>query len=182
MEKKANDYLKLQYQVNLRPISEEDGGGWLAEIPDLSGCYSDGETPEEALNNIKEAKETWIKTALKRGQEIPMPKISLDDEEYSGKFTLRLPKSLHRDLAIFAGKEDISLNSYILSLLSYNFGKNQSTKDKSLIQNITVYNVVPTNLKRRFEEASFERNWLQQNQLLWEANIYGREKVKKEIN
>jgi antitoxin HicB len=128
LERKANDYLKLQYQVNLRPISEEDGGGWLAEIPDLSGCYSDGETPGEALNNIMEAKETWIKTALKRGQEIPMPKVSLDDEEYSGKFTLRLPKSLHRDLAISAAKEDISLNSYILSLLSYNFGKNQYNK------------------------------------------------------
>ncbi len=163
MEREANNYLKLQYQVNLRPISEDDGGGWLAEIPDLNGCYSDGETPEEALQNINEAKETWIKTALKRGQEIPKPSVPLDDEDYSGKFTLRLPKSLHRDLAKFANKEDISLNSYILSLLSYNFGKSQVAKNKTIVQNITVYNEAQPSFRKRFEEidqiTSVNREW-----------------------
>ena len=168
MKKEANDYLKLQYQVNLRPISEEDGGGWLAEIPDLSGCYSDGETPEEALTNLGEAKKTWFITALKRGQDIPTPSKYLEGEDFSGKFTLRLPKSLHRDLAIFASKEDISLNSYILSLLSYNFGKNQLTKEKSIVQNITVYSDVQPSLKRRFEGIDqikdINREWLKYNQ------------------
>jgi antitoxin HicB len=151
MDKETNYYLKLQYQVNISPISKEDGGGWLAEIPDLSGCYSDGETPEEAVKNIMEAKKTWIETALKRGQKIPLPRVSTDNDDYSGKFTLRLPKSLHRELALSARKENLSLNSYILSLLSYNFGKNE-TKGHSIVQNITVYGDLSASPIKRYEE------------------------------
>jgi predicted RNase H-like HicB family nuclease len=115
-------YIKLKYSVKLVPISEEDGGGWLAEIPELKGCMSDGETPEEALKNIEEAKIAWMSTALKRGQSIPLPN-SEEGEEYSGKFTLRLPKFLHKELSLAAQKDDISLNQYILSLVALNFGK-----------------------------------------------------------
>ncbi|MHB8172437.1 MAG: toxin-antitoxin system HicB family antitoxin [Thermincolia bacterium] len=118
------DYYKnLKYSVKLAPISDEDGGGWLAEIPELKGCMSDGETPEEALKNIEEAKLAWISTALKRDQTIPSPD-SNDNDEYSGKFTLRLPKFLHKELSLAAQKDDISLNQYILSLVALNFGKN----------------------------------------------------------
>lgn len=122
MTKGLEYYIKLKYSVKLTPISEEDGGGWLAEIPELKGCMSDGENPEEALKNIEEAKIAWMSTALKRGQTIPLPK-SEDDDEYSGKFTLRLPKFLHKELSLAAQKDDISLNQYILSLVALNFGK-----------------------------------------------------------
>lgn len=123
MVKELDQFKKLKYSVKLTPISEEDGGGWLAEIPELKGCMTDGETPEEALKNIEDAKIAWVTTALKRGQTIPLPN-SDDNNEYSGKFTLRLPKFLHKELTIAAQKDDISLNQYILSLLSLNFGKN----------------------------------------------------------
>ncbi|PKM44950.1 MAG: toxin-antitoxin system HicB family antitoxin, partial [Firmicutes bacterium HGW-Firmicutes-8] len=46
-----------------------------------------------------------------------------NNEEYSGKFTLRLPKSLHKELSIAAQRDDISLNQYILALLSLNYGR-----------------------------------------------------------
>ncbi|MBU7008609.1 type II toxin-antitoxin system HicB family antitoxin [Phosphitispora fastidiosa] len=121
MTKDLESYKYLKYGVKLVPISEEDGGGWLAEIPELKGCMSDGETPEEALKNVEEAKLTWISTALKRGQIVPLP--SLETDEYSGKFTLRLPKFLHKELSLAAQKDDISLNQYILSLVALNFGK-----------------------------------------------------------
>lgn len=58
--------------VVVDPISEEDGGGWLAQIVDLLGCMSDGKTPAEALKNVLEAKEAWLKTAQKRGLEVPL--------------------------------------------------------------------------------------------------------------
>jgi antitoxin HicB len=130
MTKELDKYKKLKYSVKITPISEEDGGGWLAEIPELKGCMTDGESPEEAIKNIEDAKCAWITTALKRGQTIPLP-ISDDNNEYSGKFTLRLPKFLHKELTIAAQQDDISLNQYILSLLSLNFGKN--LKDTSKI-------------------------------------------------
>jgi len=56
--------------VVIDPVSEEDGGGWLAQVVDLPGCMSDGKTPAEALKNVLEAKEAWVKTAKKRGLEI----------------------------------------------------------------------------------------------------------------
>lgn len=67
MKDQIKGYLGLKYQIKLTPLSEEDGGGWLAEIPDLKGCLSDGDTIEEALRNIEEAKEAWFVTAIKRG-------------------------------------------------------------------------------------------------------------------
>ncbi|NMA62651.1 MAG: type II toxin-antitoxin system HicB family antitoxin [Syntrophomonadaceae bacterium] len=113
-------YLEQEYPIMLKRLTDEDGGGWLAEIPDLPGCMSDGETQHQALENIEDAKLAWLEIALKRGQNIPLPEEGLDS--YSGKFTLRIPKTLHRELAQTAKKEGVSLNQYIQYLLSYNFG------------------------------------------------------------
>jgi antitoxin HicB len=109
------------YSVCLIRLSEEDGGGWLAEVPELLGCLADGESPDEALNNLKEVIETWIEVAREEEQVIPEPRIYLESD-YSGKFTLRVPKTLHRLLSEEADKEGVSLNQLILSLVSYNFG------------------------------------------------------------
>ncbi|RAK17369.1 putative RNase H-like HicB family nuclease [Anoxybacillus vitaminiphilus] len=116
-------YMGLAYKIHLEPISEEDGGGWLATIPELKGCMSDGETPEEAIKNLEDAKFEWLTEAIERGITIPVPSKQPDDEEYSGKFTLRLPKSMHKQLAQEAKQEGVSLNQYILHLLSYNSGQ-----------------------------------------------------------
>jgi len=75
MKNDLNYYLQQQYEVFLYPLSQEEGGGWLAEIRDLPGCISDGETQEEALKNIEEAKKAWIVIALQRGLEIPLPRL-----------------------------------------------------------------------------------------------------------
>ena len=53
----------LGYETIIRPLSAEEGGGYLAEFPDLPGCYADGETPEEALKEAEDALVSWIKTA-----------------------------------------------------------------------------------------------------------------------
>ncbi len=47
--------MSLDYAIRIEKLSAEDGGGYLATVPDLPGCMSDGETPEEALNNIQDA-------------------------------------------------------------------------------------------------------------------------------
>lgn len=45
----------------MKPLSkEEEGGGWLISFPDLVGCMSDGETPEEAIENGKDDIKCWI--------------------------------------------------------------------------------------------------------------------------
>ena len=63
----------LRYSVVVEPLSEADGGGFVAFVPDLPGCMSDGETPEDALTNIKDAIEEWMAAARDLGHEIPAP-------------------------------------------------------------------------------------------------------------
>ncbi|HEV2817826.1 MAG TPA: type II toxin-antitoxin system HicB family antitoxin [Allosphingosinicella sp.] len=62
------------YKVVIEPLSEEDGGGYLATVPELPGCMSDGATRSEALVNVEDAIATWLHVAHKHGWAIPEPK------------------------------------------------------------------------------------------------------------
>ena len=53
----------LNYTITVKPLSEDDGGGFLAEFPDLAGCIVDGATVEEAISEAADALESWLKTA-----------------------------------------------------------------------------------------------------------------------
>ncbi len=64
---------KLEYPVMIEPLSIEDGGGFAATVPDLPGCMSDGETPEEALANVRDAIAEWIEEARAVGRSVPKP-------------------------------------------------------------------------------------------------------------
>jgi len=112
--KDLNYYLGLNYEISIRRLSEQEGGGWFAEIPLLPGCMSDGETIQEAIKNLNDAKISWIQTSLELGRAIPEP----DQEEYSGQLRVRMPKSLHKALSERAKRENVSLNQYIVYLLS----------------------------------------------------------------
>jgi antitoxin HicB len=59
--------------VILEPLLPEDGGGFLATAPDLPGCATDGETPEDALRAVQGAIDEWIEEARRLGREIPKP-------------------------------------------------------------------------------------------------------------
>ena len=62
------------YEVDILPLSEADGGGFTAIAPELPGCRSDGETPEEALANIYDAILCWIEAAEEMGRAVPPPR------------------------------------------------------------------------------------------------------------
>lgn len=65
--------MRLEYPVLIEPLSVEDGGGFLATVPDLPGCMSDGETPQEVITNVQDAIAAWIEAARDLGHEIPRP-------------------------------------------------------------------------------------------------------------
>jgi len=67
----------LKYPVIVQPLLQEDGGGFLATVPDLPGCMSDGETPEEAIANVQDAIAAWIEAARELGRGIPEPSKEL---------------------------------------------------------------------------------------------------------
>lgn len=63
----------LEYSVLVSPLPKEEGGGFLATVPDLPGCASDGETPEEAIANVQDAIAAWIEAAVEMGHPVPKP-------------------------------------------------------------------------------------------------------------
>lgn len=62
------------YEVDIFPLTEADGGGFAAIAPELPGCRSDGETPQEALANIYDAIGCWIEAADELGRAVPEPR------------------------------------------------------------------------------------------------------------
>lgn len=114
--KELADYLARPYTRELKPNSD---GTWFATIVELPGCMTEGDAEGEALKNLSDAMEAWISSALEDGDPIPEP---MNVEGYSGKFVVRVAKSLHRDLARRAGVEGVSLNQYVATILAEKLG------------------------------------------------------------
>lgn len=68
---------QAHYPMIVEPLSPEDGGGFLATVPDLPGCISDGGTPEEAVRNVQDAITAWIEAAQQMGRAVPAPRAKL---------------------------------------------------------------------------------------------------------
>ena len=121
MQKTLDYYLSLPYRLEIIPDMEE--GGYTARYPELPGCITCSETMEGILANALDAKREWLTAALEEGLTIAEPESAADADKYSGQFKLRIPKSLHRSLALHAKEEGISMNQYCLYLLSANDAK-----------------------------------------------------------
>src|SRR5262249_6079587 len=83
--------------------------------PDLPGCMTQAETVDEIGPMADAARRIWIETAYDEDRDIPLPSYP---EQYSGKFVVRVPRSLHRQLAEAAAREGVSLNQYVVMLLA----------------------------------------------------------------
>lgn len=96
-------------------VSIDEDGGFLIEFPDLPGCFTQAENLSEIAETAEEIRVLWIETAYESGQDIPAPSLP---HSYSGKFNVRIPRSMHRQLAETAAHEGISLNQYVVAILS----------------------------------------------------------------
>ena len=111
--RKPLDYfLGLEYTF---VVIADPGGGYVIKFPDLPGCMSQTDDLNDVPWIVKEIRELWIEGEYEDGHSIPLPTYP---EEYSGKFNLRIPKSLHRKLAESAEADGVSLNQYVTMLLS----------------------------------------------------------------
>ena len=105
-------YLQLKYPITLYPEVE---GGYVAKIADLPGCLTQGETLEETIDNINEARELWIETVYESGREVPLP--STEDTE-NELLSLKISKPLYRQLNKHAKQNGSSLEQYAVSVLT----------------------------------------------------------------
>ena len=105
----VKDYMELPYTKMIKEINDESGHYYYGWVLELDGCQSTGESLDDLMESLNEAMEGYIEVKLAHGLPIPVPQ---QDEGYSGKFVLRVPKSLHKRLAIEASNEGVSLNQW----------------------------------------------------------------------
>ncbi len=115
LKKDKNYYLSLPYNYITKQVVNENETYYIGRVLELDGCQSDGKTVEELYKNLDAALELYIENKLNDGFDIPEP---VEVEKFSGKFNLRLPKTLHQRLSIEAEKEGVSLNQYAVYKLA----------------------------------------------------------------
>jgi len=102
----------LPYPVTL---VHEDDDQWAATIDALPGCTARGATPDEAVERAAEAMAAWLASARREGKDVPEPKTA---QSHSGRLLLRMPQTLHAELARIAEREKVSLNQFITDVLA----------------------------------------------------------------
>lgn len=104
------------YRFEIRPLPPADGGGLLISFPDLPGCFSDGDSYEEAIANGRETFYEWIDGWVQMGRKVPLP--SGDDDIDPAKFVLRMPHSLHLRVMATAAAEGVSANLLLTTIIA----------------------------------------------------------------
>ena len=107
--------MNLPYRIEVTQDHSEDNPGWVAMIKELPGCITQADTFEELEEMIKDSMRSWIEVALEDGLAIPEPRV---EDDFSGKFVVRLPKSLHRELVELSDEEGVSLNTFVIHALA----------------------------------------------------------------
>jgi antitoxin HicB len=110
------------YPFGIRPLSAEEGGGFLISFPDFADCISDGETVEEALKNGRAALKATIAALKATGHAVP---AANSGGVASGKFVARVPKSVHAQLTTRAKAEGVSLNTLVLTFIAQGLGRKE---------------------------------------------------------
>jgi antitoxin HicB len=96
-------------------LVHDESGEWAATIDALPGCNVHGASPDEALERVADAVAAWVEAAEREGKEVPDPRSA---PSYSGRLLLRMPQTLHAELARAAERERVSLNQFITGVLS----------------------------------------------------------------
>jgi antitoxin HicB len=116
---KVEDYLTRPYHIEVIYDDSGEAPGWFARVAEFPGCMTQTRSAEELLPMIRDAMYSWIEIGLEDGQPIPEP---FEDEAYSGKFVVRVPRSLHRQLAEAAERDNVSLNTFVTAALAKAIG------------------------------------------------------------
>ena len=118
----------IAYPFEVRPLSPDEGGGFAISFPDLPGCCSDGSTPEDAIENGRDALASWLAVARASGDKVPEP-----FSRPSGRFVQRVPRSLHVQLIARAKAEGVSLNTLVVTLVAEGIGRRTTprTRDRA---------------------------------------------------
>lgn len=96
-------------------LFRDDDGDWLAHFEELPNVSAFASSPEEALEELKEAWEAMKESYVNHNEAIP---VAPAKKEYSGQFNVRIDRRIHRALAVEAAQAGISLNALVAQKLS----------------------------------------------------------------
>lgn len=120
MSKKRTKQDLDSYRLTVRPLSADEGGGYLAEYPDIPGCMSDGETIEEAIANGRKALRDCLAVFKEMGRDVPKP-ATVEPAQWRQ----RLPRTLYIKLTEQARAEGVSINSLVTAIIAEAVGRKQ---------------------------------------------------------
>jgi antitoxin HicB len=162
-------FMGLKYLYTVEEIEEDGRKIFSLSFTDLPGCGAEGATIEEARARLEEAKEAWIKTALDAGLSIPEPVI---EDEFSGKFLLRITPKLHMKISKQAAREGVSLNQFIRLILERNISGNQLMEKLQIIENSLDelrMDFIEMNIKTKVEIQA-PSSWQRKHQNNWKLH------------
>jgi antitoxin HicB len=108
------------YQFTVRPLTKDEGGGYLVEFPDIPGCMSDGETIQEAISNGHQALRDALDVFKESGRKLPKPTVA------AAQWRQRLPRTLYSKLTARAEHEGVSINSLVTAIIAEAIGAKQA--------------------------------------------------------
>ncbi len=123
------EYLAVPYTFEVLRDDSDGTTAYVAHVLELPGCITQSDRFEELEPMIQDAMRAWIETALEDGKPVPEPN---PEDDYSGRFVIRLPKTLHRQLAERAAVEGVSLNALVSVALGQYVGTASSYDVKSM--------------------------------------------------
>ena len=109
------DYMKLPYTRLVQEMNDETGHYFYGRVLELDGCQTTADTLTELYENLNDIMESYLEIKFENNMPIPIPETA---NKYSGKFVVRIPKTLHQRLAIEADIEGVSLNQLALYKLA----------------------------------------------------------------
>jgi RNA polymerase sigma-B factor len=120
------------YHVTVKPGGEDQASPWIASVDELAGCEAGGATPDEAVENLRAAMETWLSAAAE-GRRVVRPQKRGGSRRKrasapSGRFLVRMPSDLHEELTRAAEREEVSLNRFVTEQLAASVAASPSTR------------------------------------------------------
>ena len=110
-----NDYMRLPYTRLVQEMNDETGHYFYGRILELDGCQTTADSLDELYVELNEIMQSYLEIKLENNLPIPTPECA---DKYSGKFVVRIPKTLHQRLAIEAEREGVSLNQLAMYKLA----------------------------------------------------------------
>ena len=120
----SKNYLDIakRYPITIETLAEDDGGGYAAYCSAFYGLLGDGETPQDAYEDFIDVLTMAVEDHINNSGELPKTNRIDEESEYSGRVSLRMPKSTHRLVSLSAVRDGVSLNAFIVSAIQYYLG------------------------------------------------------------